>query len=114
MDHYPWAESDGDTETITVDGTEYVVPNKSRPDATFRQYGIQYGQGMPIQYWNYQLNGYSSLSAHIDERLAVGDIKEITEDLTVAAVNAKYSGTWTLLGSDTQFATTVYYWIKEV
>lgn len=113
INYNAWALTDGATEDITVDGVTYTVPNKSRPDADFRQYGIFYEQGMPTQYWNYQLNGYSLLTKHIDERLAIGDIKELTEDLTEEEVNSKYSGNWSLLGSNTQFATTVYCWIKE-
>jgi hypothetical protein len=113
MESYPWAVLDGVTEDITVDSVNYTVPNKTRPDADFRERGILYGQGMPTQYWNYQLNGYHLLSEHLDGRLVAGDIREVTEDYTEDEVNLKYGGTWGLLGSDTQFATTVYYWIKE-
>lgn len=104
--HYPWAVDDGRTQTVFKGGEIYEIVNKQQPVDSFKDTGITYNIGMPIQYWNYQINGIHKWVKHLDQRHAPGDvITDLSTD--VKAVSNRLGGEWRLLST---IGTLNYYW----
>lgn len=68
---------------------------------------------MPIQYWNYQLNGFYQMMLHLDERYGIGDIHETTLTVDPSYLEETLGGAWSPLGSVSYSGTPVHYWVKE-
>lgn len=102
--YYPFASQD-----LTQEIPEGTVPNKAAPDDgvvyDFISIGLPHNVGMPIQYYNYQLDGYSKWIQHEDEKWGVGDIYEHRalipagqQEATQESVEDQFGGTWGFVG----------------
>jgi hypothetical protein len=97
--YYPWAMNDEVDTFVDPEGTTHSdVPNKQEPFGEFKDFGIFF-RGLPIQFLNYQWNGWSLWYSYIDQRKMPGDVIEVDDSLVAGDVNVSKGGTWTEIGT---------------
>lgn len=109
--YFDWA-TDDTNQLYLKDGQPYLLPNKKAPLPEFTNFGLRFGQPLETAEINYQFNGISESLTHLEQRYAVGDLHKTASTEDATAISVRLGGTWTLLGTETLFATTVKVWKK--
>lgn len=114
---YPWAIS-SENYNITIGTTVYNVGNLAAPvvgdsNHDFTVNGVLKTTGLPVQYYNYQLSGFSEWFQYISDWYIVGDVIKTTNNYVGTEVNDQFGGTWSNIGNEVLAGPeTVYYWKK--
>lgn len=109
--YYPWATT-SITQAVSSEGEVLLKDNKAAPLPEHTAYGLVYDEPPNYQETNYQYQGYSEWFEHLDGRYKVGSTHLTTTSETEAQISARLGGTWVLLGSESPFGQTMYYYGK--
>jgi hypothetical protein len=110
--YFEWATEDAN-QLYLKDGQPYLLPNKKAPLTEFFNFGLRFGQPLETGEINYQFHGISESLKHLEQRYAVGDLHKTASTEDATEISERLGGEWSLLGTQTLFATTVNVWIKD-
>lgn len=112
--YYTYYNGTQSTQTFNYGGVSYTAPLSVLPPVSFQDNGYLYNElnGLPLQYWNCQMQAAPSWFQHLDQRLGVADVITTILSLSPTQMTEKYGGTWTNIGTKVFGGQTLNYWRK--